>query len=713
MTPVRYIKDRRDRLVEAGYIPLPIRPGSKSPVSKGWALPDYTPPQKGDASKGIGIVCGRGAFPIAAIDIDITDEEIAAAMRNKVRTLFGQEPVYRVGRSPKCLIVCRHESEGIPKRSSTRYTCGAIEILGAGQQFVAFGKHPDTKREYYWPDKSIFDVRAEALPVVTAAQIQELFSLYEWMAEQRGFALVSKSKKDLPAKRDDYDPDDPLDRPPKVDKTYEELGEMLKEMDPDCGRSLWLRTGMALHHQTDGGPEGLRLWDEWSAKGKKYKPNECANFYGGFGRNRQRPVTAASLIKAARIAKEEKEAKATASEEELKTAVDLFDIDKWKTGRFTGEPEPLPMVIDGVLQRGIVAAMYSAGGAGKSTVALNMAVKIALAEKPDNPFDEGPPVTFLGQNVIGGAVVILTAEDPDIILHRRFNETVKAVAGELGMLPEEALARVQKNLYIASTFGHSVQLFRIKAVDQTLAVTQYYESFLETLQQIKDLQLVVIDTKVRYSPAEGMGNVTVTQEITHYERMAQTTGAAVLLLHHTNKVSRDGSQTGAQAFRDATAMFDSVRAAWYLRSCKPSELQSSGIDDYAPGKYLLLENAKNNYLPICPTVILERDGYRFTPRPYIAKAPRSDEETKERKQQAANEAVLEIMRVATNSLTQAELVRRCREADITRSVVIEAVRQLIDDGLVIINKIGKSNVHILTDEGKAPPDLSVKNEDSS
>jgi len=89
-------------------------------------------------------------------------------------------------------------------------------------------------------------------------------------------------------------------------------------------------------------------------------------------------------------------------------------------------------------------------------------------------------------------------------------------------------------------------------------------------------------------------NAIATQEITYYERIAKETGATIMLLHHTNKVSRDGSTSGAQSFRGATALFDSIRAVWYRRGCTETKLMAMVVEDRTPGRYLVWENSKNN-----------------------------------------------------------------------------------------------------------------------
>ena len=47
-----------------------------------------------------------------------------------------------------------------------------IEVLGLGQQFVAFADHPETRRPYEWPQESPADLPAESLPLVDEAMIR-------------------------------------------------------------------------------------------------------------------------------------------------------------------------------------------------------------------------------------------------------------------------------------------------------------------------------------------------------------------------------------------------------------------------------------------------------------------------------------------------------------------------------------------------------------
>jgi RecA-family ATPase len=657
----------KEPLIKNGYIPLPIMPNDKRPAPKNWTAESYTPPN-GYGGFGVGVVCRN----IRGVDIDILDKDVSNRMFDFTLRLCG-ETIYRIGKAPKIMMVY----QGIGRKQvSQKYDCGRIEILGAGQQFVCFGTHPDTKQPYTWPGilGSVLDVPADELFVITEEQIQKIFEhFYETMGVL-GFKPKEK-KSNTAALPSDFDALDPLDQKPPIGLTKEECQAMLNSLNPDCNRDQWRNVGMALHHEF--GDEGLDLWNTWSMPGAKYKEGECEKQWESFGKYNGRPITAAYLLKLTK-------------KEEVTGDHDFFKNLDWNIGRFLDNPPDIPMIVYEFLPRGIVSLFYSAGGAGKSTLVLYLAVRIALANKYD--------ITFLSHHIKGGKVVVLTAEDPDLILNRRFKGILDGVMEETDEKVETLRETLCDNLSIVSTFGHAVQLFHLKK-DGTLSATAYYESFVNCLKEVQDLQLVIVDTKTRFSPGEGLGNVTATQEITYYEAITRETGASVMLLHHTNKMSRDGSQTGSQSYRDSTALFDSVRAAWYLRGLTTKELADNCIPEEDSNKYLLLENSKNNYIEVKPLTVLKREGYTYTLKTLALKVPA--EERKERKKQMMCDKVLAIIQNEKGiGHSQAEIMAACRKEGVGRRVVADSLQDLEDDQMLKCVADGRSFRYTLTEAGR-------------
>ena len=660
-----------------GYIPIPIRHMEKRPAVARWAEDAYTPPE-GFATHGVGIRCGAGRHPIIGVDCDILDTTISEQMQAFILDRCG-ETICRVGRAPKCMLIYRGV-QGMRKTTSARYEgVGVVEVLGAGQQFVAFGLHPDTKQPYTWPGMlgSILDVRAGDLPSISASDIQAIYAEFERLCAGRSATAPQPAT----IHADAYDPTDPLDRKKPIGLTLAEVKTLLHPLNPDCKREEWRNIGMAIYHEFSGSPEAFEVWDAWSAEGLTYAGSDLtAVQWSSFEGYTGRPLTAAYLLKVA---------KKTTPPTAPVASGDFFRDLQWSPSRFVDAPPPIPMVIEGFMPRGIVALMYSAGGVGKSTLSLSMSVRIAVASKY--------ATTFLNYAVNGGRVVIVTAEDPDLILNRRYISIVQQLADELDVTLHALRADIEENLSIVSTFGKAVQLFRL-GVDGSISCTDFYTSLSACLGEMEGLQLVIIDTKTRYSPGEGGGNVTATQEVSFYEGIALHTGASVMLMHHTNKASRNGSQTGAQAYRDASGLFDAARACWFLQPLKKDQM--SGLDEEERKKYLCLENAKNNYLAMSDDIILLREGFEYTVQSNTPKISR--EVKKERLRQEAYDVVLRIVQEADGETHTAAVLRVGKGSyNISRDRITSALTDAVEDGLLYkgANSIGCSILYSLTDDG--------------
>jgi hypothetical protein len=110
-----------------------------------------------------------------AFDIDLLDEDAAQAVEDLTRQWFAARGLIldRIGQWPKRLILFRTDVP-FKKIARTFAKGGKLEVLGDGQQFVAFGTHPDTGRPYGWGDKSPRNVKRPELPYISEAGAREL-----------------------------------------------------------------------------------------------------------------------------------------------------------------------------------------------------------------------------------------------------------------------------------------------------------------------------------------------------------------------------------------------------------------------------------------------------------------------------------------------------------------------------------------------------------
>lgn len=291
-----FLKEHGHNLVDLGYEIVPIKKGKKFPTLRGWQDVRATKEDvdgwlgNGHADGGVGVLCRK----TAAVDIDCLDKQINHRLLHWLDENIGMSPV-RVGKKPKCIAIFRVEG-AFKKIKSCEYEDAqgrrhAVEVLADGQQFVAFGIHPDTQQPYKWVREDISQIPQNKLPVITQEQATRFIEYFERLAnEQDGWNVTSKANK-----RQDIDCDDLSMYKPKMDMSSEDVRDLLISVDPDCHHDEWVRVGMALHHQFDGEEEGWHLWDEWSSEGAKYREGECERRYGTFSAKGRVPITLASV----------------------------------------------------------------------------------------------------------------------------------------------------------------------------------------------------------------------------------------------------------------------------------------------------------------------------------------------------------------------------------------------------------------------------------
>lgn len=273
---VDYLKELGSGLIEQGYPIVPIKPGYKYPKDlKHWETISATHEDvkrwsnNGFKGGGVGILCGH----VVPVDIDIRDKEVAQKMVDWCLLHLGFAP-QRVGLAPKTMFVFRTD-DPFTKLQSKTYSDffgeeHKVEVLGQGQQFVAYAVHPDTGKPYKWIDgPGISDIPFDELPEITREQAQEFIDYFEeirpreWEKVLRG---ASKFNGTAAPVKDEWD-----SIVPKVNISKEDALKALNiiaEYADD--RDTWINVGKAIHHQFSGSDEGLEIFDEWSQHSSKY-----------------------------------------------------------------------------------------------------------------------------------------------------------------------------------------------------------------------------------------------------------------------------------------------------------------------------------------------------------------------------------------------------------------------------------------------------------
>lgn len=274
---------------------VPFKNAGKAPLMKGWeSVPVNSDTLEEWQRKYFRYGIGIRTWYTPAVDIDCMDSNAAAFMRDHIESTIGFAPA-RIGRAPKTLLLYRADEPFTKVKSSTWIDDfgekNAVEILGAGQQFVAFGTHPGTKKPYVWTGvDSPLNMHAamdlENLTLQDARRIVDAFDQYameqgweklqpgdqNYEAPQRG-KLVSGAPEDdwhedaFESENDWVEADDARD---KWQGTYEEFESLMEDLPPAEEYGSWFPVIAAIKDAEREPDEFREIAREWSAKASNY-----------------------------------------------------------------------------------------------------------------------------------------------------------------------------------------------------------------------------------------------------------------------------------------------------------------------------------------------------------------------------------------------------------------------------------------------------------
>ncbi|QVW27891.1 hypothetical protein [Aeromonas phage BUCT552] len=298
-----WMKEHGLQLVDNGYQIVPIIPfdadhavAGKAPAVKDWRT------IKADAKKvnnwaarkpkaGIGI----NTTTNPAVDIDSVDEEAVAFMQQWITENIGLAPV-RVGNAPKTLLMFRADAPFTKVKSSQwidpdnekkpngKKLLQAVEILAEGEQFVAYGIHPDTLKPYEWigvdnPCNLHSELDLDNITLTDARVICDQFD--RWVMENRPTwikaarpmrgMMVSGATPGWEEEEEDGEFMDEQDLEDlaglKWERSTEELIDFLADYPNDGGYDDWIRVIAAVkaaEHKPDDFKEIAREWSQKS-----------------------------------------------------------------------------------------------------------------------------------------------------------------------------------------------------------------------------------------------------------------------------------------------------------------------------------------------------------------------------------------------------------------------------------------------------------------
>ena len=160
------------------------------------------------------------------------------------RQLFGRTIVRCRQNSPRCLLPYRIENDDA-RKIIIKLSCGKLEFLGRGQQFVGFGKHP-SGADYEWRGQPLDEIEIDELPVIDAAEIRAFVA---W-AEER-WPVAEKAKPNGAGRKNGAKADF------RNTCLREDVEAALKQLPCDYDREAWVKLGMA--YRAGGGSYAVFL----------------------------------------------------------------------------------------------------------------------------------------------------------------------------------------------------------------------------------------------------------------------------------------------------------------------------------------------------------------------------------------------------------------------------------------------------------------------
>lgn len=521
----------------------------------------------------IGIATGRASGRLMVVDIDIKPErgqfgEDSWLERQKEYGKVHQVVGVMTGSGGQHLYFRYPESATV--RSGQDVLGPAVDIRADGGYVIAPPSKHISGQEYFW------DADWELLDIPEAP---------DWLVH----LASSRPREDSPADT----PETPL-APEQVREIRSALTCVVSD-----SRDTWCEIGMALH-STGAGEQAYGLWAEWSQQSDKYDPKDQRRTWKSF--KGDSGITLSTLFFRAKKSGWIDLPRAVAAPVSAADS-ELLDWQESLAGRFLTPPPPQEWLLENLLPRKTVGALFAAGGTGKSFLLLELAFALASGAS-FGPFRPA------GRS----RVLYMASEDPDHELHRR----VWYVANALRLLNSPHLA---DNLGVVSLAGKSDFLVALNEHNNP-CTTSSYEWLCRSIQRIPGLDVLILDPMSRLYGLNENDNTHATYWISVLERLVDAYGITVLFAHHEPKSANHQQKLRDSSGRGASALRDGCRWTAALRWMTDEDAQRFGVD---PRQHVEFDTTKANYSPHLSSPQFFRRGENGVLMPVNLRAVRLDE----------------------------------------------------------------------------------------
>jgi hypothetical protein len=288
---------QRAQLWDAGFRPVPVytveagqrlghdQPG-KRPAGNEWQVKArHDPPEAAVATPHLdtcntGILCDG----LRVIDLDIDNPTLAHECSSLAYQMFGEAPTRYRKNSPRQAIIYR-AAEGEPAKVEIAGTLGKIEVLGRGQQLVAFGDH-ESGAVLQWVGEEPGTALISSIPAVTEEQIAGFLTRC---------ATILNAKPPQAGNGQDHNAN------PELQADALRIADALHDIPNDgpANWEEWNRVAMATWAATAGADLGWLAFDAWSRRNAAYDPKETAARWAHFRTSPPTRIGAGTLFRMA------------------------------------------------------------------------------------------------------------------------------------------------------------------------------------------------------------------------------------------------------------------------------------------------------------------------------------------------------------------------------------------------------------------------------
>jgi hypothetical protein len=564
----------RAELWDAGYRPLAVlshdhpdrQRAGKAPLGAQWRERALRDPPEAVTQAAVPHARNTGILSdgLRPIDIDVDDRNLAAQVRALSQDMLGDTPLRTRPNSGRCLLPYRAASGQPPKRVLSG-RLGKIEVLGAGQQFVAYGVHPSGAPLQWFPVAPA-EMAVQNLPAVTEDQITEFL--------RAAAPLIEAEAPDGEKKPNGQDGPNvpPGQSPPNVEDAFDVIAALaaIPNEEP-ADWEHWNAVGMATWAATGGSSLGFAAWRAWSAKHPAHDEAACQERWKHYFSSPPDRTGAGKLfalaVKAVPHWRRPSEMRQQAEphdgwEQAPLECVELQPVEKehlpprqWAYGTF--------------LLFGSAGVIGALDGGGKGALAVVMIIEMITGE------------SLLGEHIWRtGPVAIVSYEDDPVEWQRR----IAAACAHYRI----DYATVITNIRFIHRPGGRVSFAN------TVNNMVTFPDGGETIRVLRDMgaALLVIDPfNHAHGLDDGNNNVLVAKVAGEMTRIAQESNTAVLVLHHLRK----GASGQPDDLMGATALRATFRSARILIWMTPEEAKQRNLPD--SWRFIRIASSKENYAP--------------------------------------------------------------------------------------------------------------------